>query len=418
MKAIILAAGKGERMLPLTKDKPKVMVRIGNKPILEYLIRSMAKVGIKQVYLVVGYNKETIMSYFGNGSDYKVQIKYIYQKHQMGTGHALLQAKDAILGRRGESGSTTGADTTATGDEKDKLFLVLSGDNIVRTAALEDLLEQKEEAILITRNSLSSKYGVVSLKGSEVKEVIERPLTKEAKLLINTGVYLLHPDIFQDMELLVNKPFDGASGNRYDLPFLLSRIYGQEGHALRAVKTTLWMDAVNPWDLLHMNSAMIEDQSPVTAGTLEQGVDIKGSVVLGENTLLRAGSYLRGPVVIGRGCDIGPNATIFSSTSIGDNVCIAPGCELKHSLIGDDVTIGMCSRLSNSVVASGARLGSHVVVDTFRHEVGEMKGCVIGSDTIIHSGTIIESGITIGNNCRIAGGSRIYKSLPDGSVVM
>jgi len=405
MKAVILAAGKGERMLPLTKDKPKVMVKIGNKPILEYLVESLAKVGVKHIYMVVGYKKETIMSHFGNGSDYNVTIGYIYQKHQLGTAHALLQVKDAVLRH-------------SPREKKDEFFLVISGDNIVRSAALEELLDCGKESILITRNSLSSKYGVASLKGHNVKEIIERPISKEEKLLINTGVYRFKSEIFQDIQLLVDKPFAISSEYRYDLTFLLSQIYGEKKKALRAVKTTLWMDAVTPWDLLHMNSSMLEQTTARTAGTIERGVDMRGPVLIGENTLIRAGSYIRGPVVIGKGCDIGPNATIFSSTAIGDNVCISTGSEIKHSIIMDDVTVGMGSRICNSVVAAGSRIGSHVSTDTYRHEVGEKKGCIIGSDTIIHSGAIIDSGVTIGNNCRVSGGKRVYRSLPDGSVVM
>lgn len=399
-------------MLPLTRDKPKVMIRIGNKPILEYLVESLAKVGIKHIYLVVGYKKETIMSYFGNGANHNVSIRYIDQQHQMGTAHALLQAKDAILShptpQKPESHKKPASDC----------FLVISGDNIVRSEALEELLECKDEAILITRNSLTSKYGVVNLKGHEVKEIIERPLTKEEKLLINTGVYLLKPSIFDDIQLLVDKPFAISSEHRYDLTFLLSRIYGEGKKPLYAVKTGSWMDAITPWDLLHMNSAMHEKVSSRTAGTIERGVDIRGPVFIGENSLIRSGTYIRGPVVIGKGCDIGPHATIFSSTAIGDNVCIDSSTEIKHSIIMDDVSIGMSSRVCNSILASGSQIGAHVVTDTYRHEIGEKKGCIIGSDTTVHSGAIIDSGLIIGNNCQLAGGKRIYRSLPDGCVVM
>ena len=145
---------------------------------------------------------------------------------------------------------------------------------------------------------------------------------------------------------------------------------------------------------------------------------MRGPVFIGEDSRIRAGSYIRGPVVIGKGCDIGPHATIFSSTAIGNNVCVDSSTEIKHSIIMDDVTIGTGSRVSNSVVAAGSRLGAHVTTDINRHEIGETRGCVIGSDTVIHSGTIIDSGITIGNDCQVVAGKRIYRSLQDGSVVM
>jgi len=94
MKAVILAAGEGKRLRPFTETLPKVMLPVANKPVLEYVIDSVKKSGLKEIVLVVGYKKEVIMEYF---KDYKgIKISYVTQEKQLGTAHALLQAKNSV----------------------------------------------------------------------------------------------------------------------------------------------------------------------------------------------------------------------------------------------------------------------------------------------------------------------------------
>ena len=93
MKAIILAAGEGTRLEPLTNVRPKPMLPIVNKPLLEYVIESVAKTDIEEIVLVVGYERERIQDYFGNGEDFDADISYVFQSPQLGTGHAISQAK-------------------------------------------------------------------------------------------------------------------------------------------------------------------------------------------------------------------------------------------------------------------------------------------------------------------------------------
>jgi len=93
-QAIILAAGEGQRLRPFTAAKPKVMLPVANKPILEYVVRALAGNNIRDIVLVVGYRKDKVMSYFGDGHDFGVRIRYVEQRQQLGTAHALRQAED------------------------------------------------------------------------------------------------------------------------------------------------------------------------------------------------------------------------------------------------------------------------------------------------------------------------------------
>ena len=117
MKAVILAAGEGKRLRPFTETMPKVMLPVANKPMLEYVFDAVKKSGIDEIVVVVGYKKEVIMDYFKDYED--VTITYVTQGKQLGTAHALLQAKKYI---------------------KDS-FIVLAGDNIIDQSSISRLIK-------------------------------------------------------------------------------------------------------------------------------------------------------------------------------------------------------------------------------------------------------------------------------------
>ena len=98
MKAVILAAGEGRRLDPLTNRRPKPMVPVRNQPLLEYVIEAVSAAGIDEIVLVVGYKRDRIQQHFGDGDDWGVTIEYVVQEKQLGTGHAVLQAEAVIDG--------------------------------------------------------------------------------------------------------------------------------------------------------------------------------------------------------------------------------------------------------------------------------------------------------------------------------
>ncbi|MCK5109192.1 MAG: nucleotidyltransferase family protein, partial [Methanosarcinales archaeon] len=153
MKAVILAAGEGMRCRPLTLTRSKVMLRIANKPMIEYVVQSLAESGITDILMVVGYAKERIMNYFGNGKDFGVNIEYTEQKHQLGTAHAIKQAKYSV----------------------DDEFLVLNGDNLVSADTIADITKRHTggTSILTTTRKATSGYALVIESGGVVKKIVE-----------------------------------------------------------------------------------------------------------------------------------------------------------------------------------------------------------------------------------------------------
>ena len=389
-QAVVLAAGEGERLKPFTASKPKVMIKVANKPILQYVVEALERNGIRRILLVVGYKKEKIMDYFEDGKALGVEIEYVVQKHPLGTGDALKQAENKTNAR----------------------FLVLSGDNVIEADTISDsgILDVNENAILIKTHRDVSKYGVVIVKKGMVEDIIEKP-GEEISNLVNTGIYAFEKEIFAFMKA--------------ELTSALRNIIHQ-GKRVKACETHgAWLDAVYPWDILSLNSIVMRKNPAKVEGKIERGVTIDGQVSIGKNSVLRANSYVKGPVIIGENCEIGPNACIFPSTSIGNDVTIGAFTEIKNSVLSDMVKIGSFSSIQDSIFDVGSSVEGGFIArseetdieisgEHHRVKVGAMVGeyCEIGSNVIAYPGTII------GNRCKIKSMKELSGKIPDGSWVV
>jgi len=394
MKAVILAAGEGKRLRPFTETMPKVMLPVANKPVLHHILEAVKQTPIQEVILVVGYKKEVIMEYF---KDYKnLKITYVEQDKQLGTAHALLQAKKHIK----------------------QPFIVLAGDNIIDQKSINNLIKEKSDyAILIKEHLQPSKYGVAIIEKNQLKEIIEKPEQKLGKY-ISTGIYKLPKTIFNTIQQTTEQ-------GDYKLTTTIQTLIDQ-GTKITTIKADTWMDIVYPWDLIHVNEIMIQQTKTQTSGTIEKGVTIKGSVHIGKDTKIYSGCYIVGPTIIGEGCEIGPNTCIFPSTTIGDNTVIQPFTEIKNSIIMKDNHIGSNSYLSHSIIGRGTILRNNFSSVSGKTKIqieNELKkldhiGSMIGEDCTIGSNTVIEPGIIIGRKCKINPLNRIQNNIQSDTRVM
>ncbi len=398
MKAVILAAGEGTRLRPFTASEPKVMIPVANRPILEYVVRALVENGITEIVMVVGYRRQRIMSYFGDGDDFDAEIEYVIQKKQPpggGTAHALYQAKEKIE------------------DE----FLVLPGDNVISSQTISDLLDDMEAySLLITKSEMPSKYGVVTLeKGREkIKSLIEKP-NRSPSHIISTGIYSFPLEIFEYIEEAIEE-------RRYDLPYVVQK--AMKDNEVKPIQTEqTWIDAVYPWELLHLNSVALGEVNKKIGGQIEENVVIKGDVKIGKGTRIRAGSFIEGPTIIGEGCDIGPNSCILPSSSIGDNTKIEPLSFVRNSIVMSRAKVGANSTVENSVISEGVITGNNfntfsdsvrVEAEDGLHHV-EKIGVMIAEDAKIGSGVTIEPGIILGNDCEIKSGRTIRENIESGA---
>ena len=394
-KAVILAAGEGKRLRPFTETMPKVMLPVANKPLLEYVFDATRKSGIDEIVVVVGYKKEVIMEYF---KDYKgIKITYVIQDRQLGTAHALIQAKKHI---------------------KDS-FIVLAGDNIIDPGSIAKLLkDQSEYSLLIKEHPHPSKYGVVFIENHNIRRIVEKPKEDVGKY-ISTGIYKLPRSVFTDIERCTS---DGAHALSSVIQSLVDK-----GKHINTVLAKSWMDIVYPWDLISVNEVMIQGTAASTSGVIEKGVTLKGPVSVGKDTKIYSGCYIVGPVIIGDSCEIGPNACIFPSTSIGNNTVVHPFSEIRSSVIMDDVHIASNSHISRSVIGKGCIIGDNfstitakvtIEIDDELKKIDTPIGAMIGEDCIIESHVVVDPGKIIGRKCKISPMKHIIKNIPSESKVM
>ncbi len=388
-QAVILAAGEGQRLRPFTVTKPKVMLSIAGKPILCYVVESLAQNGIRNIVLVIGYRKEQVFDYIGSGEQFGVDITYITQERQLGTAHALAQAK------------------AVTEDE----FLVLPGDNLIEADSIAKFVTTKPEAVLVKRVDNPARYGVVTIEQGVVKGIVEKP--KEARSnIINTGIYAFTKEIFSFVEA------------QLDIPDVLNSMIAQ-GYPIEAKEIDgTWLDVVYPWDILSLNDAVLRQIPANLGGTIETGVSLKGLVSVGKDTVIRSNSYIAGPVVIGDNCDIGPNVCILPATSIGDNVIISPFTEIKNSVISSDVNIGPGCIIQDSVIDKGCVIKGHftacssqaeVKVDDEHHLVS--VGAMLGEGCSLGNSVVAQPGVIVGNYSQVQALKLISGRLPDRSLV-
>jgi bifunctional UDP-N-acetylglucosamine pyrophosphorylase/glucosamine-1-phosphate N-acetyltransferase len=166
------------------------------------------------------------------------------------------------------------------------------------------------------------------------------------------------------------------------------------------------MDVGYPWDMLEANVTLMESQVPCNEGTIEEGVSLKGVVIVGEGSIIKSGTYIEGPCVIGKNCRIGPHAYIRGTTSIGDDCHIGHCSELKNSIIMSGTKIPHFNYIGDSVIGSGCNFGAGTKIANLRHDHASVRVC--GKDTRRKKfGAVIGDGVQFGINCSVNVGSMI-----------
>lgn len=376
-------------MRPLTYTRPKVMLPVANKPILQHVIESLAKAGIDEVVLVVGYREETVRNYFGTEFG-GVKIKYVRQSKQLGTAHALLSAEHLL----------------------DDRFLMLNGDAIIFDEDIKKLVNE-ENAIAVREVPNPSDFGVVEIENGFVRSIIEKPENPPSNL-INAGIYVFTRDI---VEYLKRTPL--SVRGEYEITDSITMAI-EDGVNFRAIKIERWIDVGYPWDLLRANETLISEIETMIEGEIEDGVVIKGNVIIGEGTVVMTGSYIVGPVIIGKNCRIGPNCYIRPYTSIGDNCHIGNAVEIKNSIVMNNTKIPHFNYIGDSVIGENCNLGAGTKIANLRLDGGEVVvnvkgkavktgrkkfGAAIGDNVKTGINASINVGSFVGNDVLIGPGA-------------
>ncbi len=377
MKAVILAAGEGKRMRPLTRTRPKVMLPIANKPIVEHLLIEIKKAGITDFIFIVGHRGETIREHFGSGDKWGINIEYVTQMKQLGTAHALKLVERFV-------------------DDK---FILANGDVLVKVQDIKKALAKNTITLSLIEAQDTRDLGVVETEGDKIKGIYEKVANPPSNLA-NTGIYLLTDEIFPAIDRTRESP-----RGEYELTASL-QILLSEGRVLSWVKIDHWLDVSYPWDLLTANEALMEGMNPENLGIVEDNVVIKGHVSIGKDTVVRSHSYITGPVVIGENCEIGPNCHIRPSTAIADNCHIGSAVEIKNSIIMQNSKIPHHNYIGDSVIGEDCNLGAGTKIANLRLDKKDITADNV--DTRRRKlGAIIGDGVQTGINANINVGSLI-----------
>ena len=377
MKAVILAAGEGTRMHPLTHTKPKVMLPIANRPIVEHLLIALKEAGISDFTFIVGFHGETIREHFGSGEKWGVKVDYVTQRKQKGTAHALKLVERNV----------------------DNRFILANGDVLVGADDIRKLLKKETTTLSLTEAGDTSELGVVEIEGDKIIRIYEK-IANPPSNLVNTGIYLLTEQVFP----AIDKTRESPRGE-YELTESL-QILMNEGNTLSWVAIDDWLDVSYPWNLLTANESLLKNIETQVNGTVEDNVVIKENVVIGEGTVVRSNSYIEGPAVIGRDCRIGPNCYIRASTSIGDNCHVGSSVEVKNSIIMRNSNVPHHNYVGDSVIGEDCNFGAGTKIANLRLDKANIT--VANIDTGMRKlGAIIGDGVQTGINSSINVGTMI-----------
>jgi NDP-sugar pyrophosphorylase family protein len=351
MKAMILSAGVGSRLFPLTDKLPKPMLPLANKPTLEYLVDLCKANNIKDIRMNLYYRPEVIDTYFQDGKKWGVNISYSLEKKLLGTAGAVKRSEMFF----------------------DDTFVVLSGDGYTDLDLSEMLdFHKKNRAkvtIAVKKVDDTSKYGVVVRDNTgRITEFQEKPTLQEAKSdFANLGIYIIEPEIISLIPK--NEPYDFG----YQLfPKLLTMqipFYSYETDAF-------WTDIGDINEYWNLNMSLITNK---TNGSLDKDYKLVGEQVsIGKNSKISELTIktINGPVIIGNNSIIGDDVIINAPVVIGDNVIIEKGATISKSIV-----------LSNTYIGKKINLDKSITIENYTMNINHNYGLMVDDEKIF--GTVL-----------------------------
>lgn len=374
MKAVIMAGGEGTRLRPVSSNRPKPMVRLFDKPVLEHIIELLKKNGINESCLTLRYMPQIVTDHFGDGSRFGITLDSRVEETPLGTAGGVKACEDFI------------------GDEP---FLVISGDAVCDFDLKKciDFHNEKnaEVTIVLYAHPSPLEYGLVmAAPDGRVERFIEKPpWDKVFTNLINTGIYIISAKVLKDIP--ENKTFDFAK----DLfPALLAQnrgIYAYEA-------TGYWCDIGSSEAYLQCGMDALSGKLSLDIGAPETQQDVWSNSEIPQGVSIAPPCYIGGDVMIEPGASIGPFTILGEGSRIGKNAVIS-GSMIDGAFIGNNVTS------FGSVVCCGAAIQEGVVLG---------QGSIIGEGTQIGGGSVVSERVRIWPGIEIPSESRINRNLVGG----
>ena len=389
MKALILAGGRGSNLFPFTATRPKTMINVAGKFVLERTIELLKESGINVINIVVGHKKEKIINYFESSNHANLNLHYIEQKRSTGIGNAIFQARDRF--------------------DPGEYFILIYGD--VLTAAnifshtLQSFGSTKSPVASICLTQSSGMFGNVYLDDEmKITKIIEKPKKPGLGNYVLSGVYIL-PASFFNLLKSCNKNMEKAFRKLIEKRHLSASIWEED-----------WIDIAYPWDILSANRIIMDSWRQATIAesvNLNGDVKINGPVFIDENVEIRSGTILEGPCYIGKGSFIGNNVLVRKYTSISANSVIGYGVELKNSILFEKANVGRLSFIGDSVLGYNIYFGSGTMTINHTNNRKSVKTKINGKNIDSHCkklGTFAGDNVTIGTSNSLLAGTIIPSS--------
>jgi mannose-1-phosphate guanylyltransferase/phosphomannomutase len=357
VKAVIMAGGEGTRLRPLTSNMPKPMLPLVNRPMMEHIIELLREHGITEIVVTLAFMPNVIRNYFGDGSEFGVQMVYATEESPLGTAGSVRNAMA----------------------ELDDTFLVISGDVLTDVdlgAIVDDHRESGATATIgLVRVENPLEYGIV-ITGDDggIERFLEKPTWGEVfSDTINSGIYVLEPRVFDWIPEGV--PVDFSSDV---FPKLL-----QAGHRVTgSVAEGYWEDLGTLDAYVRAHKDILDERVRVTV----PGFEVSPGVFVGEGSDISPDAQLVGPAVIGENCLVDAGVRLGEYAVLGTGVRVRTEGELERCVIHDNAYLGERVKLRGTVVGRAADL---------RRGARCEDGAVLGDEVFIGEDAVISSDVKI-----------------------
>jgi len=391
MQTVILAAGQGTRMGPLTESTPKPMLPVAGRPLVAHVADAAVDAGASELVVVVGYEAADVRSFFGE--TYRdVPVTFAVQAEQAGTADAVRAARP----------------------ELDGAFAVLNGDNLYDPAAI-DRLFASGPALATCEVTDPSNYGVVSVTDGVVTDIVEKPDDPPTNLA-NTGAYVFPETALDWLDV------SESERGEYEITDVVARVI--ESHDVTPVTLSRWRDVGRPWELLEANETLLAEIETDVRGTVSDDAELRGAVLVEDGATIEPGVVIEGPVYVEAGATVGPNAYVRGATYLGSDAHVGNGVEIKNSVIRRGTNVPHLSYVGDSVLGQDVNFGAgtnvanlrhdgadvHVTVKGERTSTGRRKfGVVVGDGVKTGINTSLEPGVTLTGSVTTEPGERVRR---------
>ncbi len=422
---VILAAGRGTRM---NSSLPKVLHPLANRPIILHVLDAVTPLKAAKTIVVTGHESTQVDAVIHNAYP---NVTCIHQTNQLGTGHAVLQAKDALKNFKGH-------------------ILVINGDvPLIRADLLESYIEQHnaencEISFISAHVEDPTGLGrVIRDKNKNLQKIVEhKDCSDKQKFIqeINAGIYLFNA---QNMWGLLDKLTNNNIQKEYYLVDAIAHALTQNmtAQALQMTVNSEELTGINTriqlataedilqtrYRMAHMlNGATLKD--PYTTffswdTKIGQDVTIENNVVFGENVTIennvtiRSFCHIEGTYV-SQHCTIGPFARLRVDTTIAEGARIGNFVETKKATIGKNVRAAHLSYIGNATLQEGVNIGAGAMFANYHHFTKEKHASVIGKNTSIGANVSLVAPVTLGNNVFVGAGSTIRNNIEDNALAV